>query len=249
VSERPLPDGLRFVGYLNRKPYLWIVDLATRTVHATHATLGSIPQGIDTLVPVDDWVAIACGPRWYRLEADLAGDLRPLSEAEVEAANQRRPDIPDAVHWTGTSDLLLPQPGDSDLVARHPAVKYWYGFCRYSPSRDLIAATASLEPAPPVGSYEDASRRGDHPARSALCLVDPVTGAVRLFRETFEGFGLPAWSADGRWIVIHAPFEAKKLYTAHRDDGDITAVAFKREPPTPLLDASLLGPLARQATS
>ena len=41
----------RFVGYLNRRPYLWLVDLTERVIAPAAPDLPHIPQGISELIP------------------------------------------------------------------------------------------------------------------------------------------------------------------------------------------------------
>ena len=53
----------RFIGYKNRRPYLWCVDLEQRTVKAA-SELDWIPQAIDDIVPLGDAVALRFGLRW-----------------------------------------------------------------------------------------------------------------------------------------------------------------------------------------
>ena len=78
----------RFVGYLERRPYLWLVYLATRSIEPA-AELRDFPQGIDEVVSLDTAVAVRCGPTWFALEPDLSGKGRPLTDAELFQATQR----------------------------------------------------------------------------------------------------------------------------------------------------------------
>ena len=63
----------RFLGCLNRRPYLWFVDTETRAIEPAAATLDAIPQGISEVVPFDEETAVGCGPHWFALGRDLSG--------------------------------------------------------------------------------------------------------------------------------------------------------------------------------
>ena len=82
------------MGYLNRRPYLWLVDLATQSIES-EAELRDVPQGIDEVIPLDAAVAVRCGPTWFALEPDLSGEGR----------RSRMPSCPwqlgGASQWTG----------------------------------------------------------------------------------------------------------------------------------------------------
>ena len=79
----------RLVGYDDRPPFLWYVDLDSRRVEPA-AELSRIPQGIDEIVPLDEAVALRCGPDWFALAPDLSGEFEPLSPLAVTSALQAR---------------------------------------------------------------------------------------------------------------------------------------------------------------
>ena len=63
---------------------------------------------------------------------------------------------------------------------------------------------------------------------------------MRPYRGTFEGFGIPAWSADGRRVVVGAPYEPKALFIASLGTDALDRVSFRRHAPSPLIDKDLL---------
>ena len=91
VASSMMPEMARFLGYLNRRPYLWWVDLERRIVEPA-AELKWIPQGIDEVVPLGDVVAVRCGPSWFGLRPSLTGggfDLPPADRVEAERRSSR----------------------------------------------------------------------------------------------------------------------------------------------------------------
>ncbi len=228
----------RFVGYLNRRPYLWFVDVENRAVEPA-AELRDIPQGIDEVVPVGTAVAVRCGRTWFALEPDLSGRGRTLTETEGALAEQRSarvrfPELPSVLD----RELVLPS-SNGDLHISHPAIAYWRFAATRSPDGRKFAIGGSTTPfvRPTRPIMEEPYR----PDPSVLALIDTATGAVRVCEGTFDNFCYPpAWSATGDLVAFGAPFEPKRLYTVRLGHEVLEAVPFKRNAPMPLLDSTLL---------
>ena len=227
------------MGYLNRRPYLWFVDLATRSIEPA-AELRDIPQGIDEVVPLDAAVAVGCGPTWFALEPDLSGKGRRLTDAELALATRRSVSVDwprePSVHERG---LVLPDRAGRARTVTHPEIAYWRPFATWAPDRQSFAVAGSTTPfvlpSAPIfsGTYE--------PEPSVLALVRVRDATVQICDGTFDDFCYPpAWTADGTLIVIGAPFEPKHLYTVRPEERVLHRVQFKRHAPMPLLDADLL---------
>ena len=229
----------RFVGYLNRRPYLWLVDLATRSIEPA-AELRDIPQGIDEVIPLDTAVAVRCGPTWFALEADLSGKGRPLTDAELSLATRRSvsvdwPREPSA-HERG---LVVPDRAGRTRTVTHPEIAYWRPFATWAPDRQSFAVAGSRTPfVPPSGPIFSGTYK---PEPSVLALVHVADATVRICEGTFDDFCYPpAWLAGGKLIVIGAPFEPSRLYTVRPEERVLRSVQLKRHAPMPLLDADLL---------
>lgn len=229
----------RFVGYLNRRPYLWLVDLATRSIEPA-AELRDIPQGIDEVVPLDVAVAVRCGPTWFALEPDLSGKGRPLTDAELSLATQRS----FSVDWPQEPSvyerrLVLPDRAGRTRTVAHPEIAYWRPFATWAPDRQSFAVAGSTTPfVPPSGPIFSGTYE---PEPSVLALVNVGDATVRICDGTFDDFCYPpVWSAGGKVIVIGAPFEPRRLYSARPEERVLQRVPFKRHVPMPLLDADLL---------
>lgn len=230
----------RFVGYLDRRPYLWLVDLATRSIEPA-AELSDIPQGIDEVIPLDTAVAVRCGPTWFALEPDLSGKGQPLKDAGLSAARQRSV----LVDWPRPPSvyerpLVLPENGDGrPRTVTHPEVAFWHHSGTWAPDRRSIAVAGSRTPFVPrsrplfSGPYE--------PTPSVLAVVDLEGASARVFEGTFDNFCYPpAWLRDGSLIVIGVPFEPRCLYAVRPEEAALQRIPFKRHVPMPLLDADLL---------
>ena len=231
----------RFVGYLERRPYLWLVDLATRSIEPA-AELRDIPQGIDEVVPLDTAVAVRCGPTWFALEPDLSGKGRPLTDAELSQATQRSV----SVDWPQEPSVyerrsVLPSQAGRTRTVTHPQVAYWRSFGTWAPDRQSFAVAGSTTPfVPPTGPILSGTYQ---PEPSVLALVHVRDASVQVCDGTFDNFCYPpAWLAGGKLIVIGAPFEPTRLYTVRRAERVLQRVQFKRHTPMPLLDADLLPP-------
>ena len=136
----------RFVGYLERRPYLWLVDLATRCIEPA-AEPRDIPQGIDEVVPLDAAVAVRCGPTSFALEPDLSGKGRPLTDAEVSLAIRRSV----LVDWSQEPSvyerrLVLPTQAGRTSTVTHPEIAYWRPFGTWAPDRQSFAVAGSTTP-------------------------------------------------------------------------------------------------------
>ena len=136
----------RFVGYLERRPYLWYVDLEDRVIEPA-AELRDIPQGIDDVVPLESAVAVRCGPTWFALEEDLSGQGRPLDRSEIALAERgsARVDWPEppSVH---DAELVVPSPNGSQRAVSHPAIAYWQTFGTWAPDARTIAVGGFTQP-------------------------------------------------------------------------------------------------------
>jgi hypothetical protein len=229
----------RFVGYLNRRPYLWLVDLATRSIEPA-AELRDIPQGISEVIALDAAVAVRCGPTWFGLEPDLSGEGRPLTDAELSSAARRSASVDwpqePSVYERG---LVLPGRDGRTRTVTHPAIAYWRPFATWAPDRQSFAVAGSATPfVPPSGPIFSGTYE---PEPSVLALVHVGDAAVQICEGTFEEFCYPpAWSVSGNLIVIGAPFEPRHLYTVRPEERILHRVEFKRHAPMPLLDADLL---------
>lgn len=236
------PDSMtRFVGYLERRPYLWFVDIEARAIEPA-AELRDIPQGIDEVVPLDKAVAVRCGPSWFALEPDLSGRGRSLSDTEFAAAKRRSV----WVDWPRSPsvydrELVLPGPNVEGRIVKHPQVAYWQRFGTWAPDRRTIAVAGSTSPF--VAPARPILSGPDEPVPSVLALVDVTTGTARVCEGTFDNFCYPpAWSQSGGRVVIGAPFEPKRLYVVRPEHAVLQRVPFRRHVPMPLLDSALLPP-------
>ncbi len=227
------------MGYLNRRPYLWLVDLATRSIEPA-AGLRNIPQGIDEVIPLDAAVAVRCGPTWFALEPDLSGEGRPLADAELSLATRRSVSVDwprePSVYERG---LVLPGRDGGTRTVMHPAIAYWHAFGTWAPDRQSFAVAGSPTPfVPPSGPILSGTYE---PKPSVLALVHVGDGSVQVCDGTFDNFCYPpAWSADGRMVVIGVPCEPRRLYIVRPEERVLQRVQFKRHAPMPLLDADLL---------
>lgn len=219
----------RYLGWLNRRPYLWWVDTSTRSVEPA-ATLTAIPQGVDEVVSLVDCVAVRCGPTWFGLNRSLSGDGFVLSEDERDEA-ERKSLYVEATWGAGVAPrdarVHIPLADGDTWELSHPKIGYWDLMGMLSPDRSALAITGY-----PMGAY-------DH-SRARLVVAHIGTRAVRIFEGAFHGFGHPAWSGDGREIVIGAPFEHKVLLQASLESATLTRIVFRREPPAPLISEALL---------
>ena len=230
----------RFVGYLNRRPYLWFVGIEDRVIEPA-AELREIPQGISEVVPLESAVAVRCGPTWFALESDLSGQGRPLDARELASAKrsstQVKWPVPPSVH---DRELVVPGPKGSRHVVSHPAVAHWSEFsATWGPDRRTIAVEGSTTPFSP--SLRPILEEPYRPDPRVLALIDRVTGTVRVCDGAFENFCYPpTWSMDGDLVALGAPFEPKRLYTVCPASAVLKVVLFKRHAPSPLVDAARL---------
>lgn len=177
------------MGYLNRRPYLWLVDLATRSIEPA-AELRDIPQGISEVVPLDAAVAVRCGPTWFALEPDLSGNGRPLTDSELSLAAQRSV----AVDWLREPSvyergMVIPGRGDRPRTVTHPAIAYWHTSGTWAPDRQSFAVAGSPNPfVPPSGPILS---RPYEPEPSVLALVHVGDGSVQVCDGTFDNFCYP----------------------------------------------------------
>ena len=245
VASSMMPEMARFLGYLNRRPYLWWVDLERRIVEPA-AELKWIPQGIDEVVPLGDVVAVRCGPSWFGLRPSLTGggfDLPPADRVEAE----RRSSRVSAVCGNGVAPMdarvRVPVADGEEWELTHPEIQRWSLWGTLSPNRRSLAVVGYTGPLPKSLSVADiADGRKHNPDPGALVIADLATRVVRRYRGTFEGFGVSAWSGDGRHVVVGAPFEPKALFIAPVEAKALERIEFRRYAPSPLLDADLLVP-------
>ena len=245
VPSGMMPGMARFLGYLNRRPYLWWVDLERRIVEPA-AELMWIPQGIDEVVPLGDVVAVRCGPSWFGLRPSLNGggfDLPPAHRVEAE----RRSSQVSAVWPKGVAPMdarvRVPVADGEEWEVTHPEIQRWAPWGTLSPNRRSLAVvgyTGSLPKSHSVADIADGTKHDPHPG--SLVIADLATRVVRPYRGTFEGFGVSAWTADGRHVVVGAPFDPKALFIAPVDANALERMEFRRHAPSPLLDADLLAP-------
>ena len=135
--------------------------------------------------------------------------------------------------------LVLPSQAGRTRTVTHPEIAYWRPFDTWAPDRQSFAVAGSTTPfVPPTrpilsGTYE--------PEPSVLALVHAGDASIEVCDGTFDNFCYPpAWSADGKLIVIGAPFEPTGLYTVRPAERVLQRVQFKRRAPMPLLDTALL---------
>jgi hypothetical protein len=220
----------RYLGWLNRRPYLWWVDIANRAIEPA-ANLTAIPQGIDELVPLVDCVAVRCGPTWFGISRSLSGDGFLLSETERDEA-ERKSLYVEAVWGPGVAPrdarVHLPLPDGNKWELSHPEIGYW----------DLSGTLSADRSAFAIGGYPPGSGKDLNTAK--LVVADIKTKTIHVFDGTFHGFGEPAWSADGLEVVVGAPFEHRVLLHASLDSTTLNRASFRRDPPTPLIHESLL---------
>ncbi len=228
---------LRFLGYHDRRPYLRLIDAEKRTVDAIGIT--RIPQGIDELVPLDGVLAVRCGPTWMGLATNLAGELRPLTPAEVVEASNKSAQL-NLLAWNhgkGDREWTLPV-GGVDLQLPQGDVHRWGYTASVSPDGNTIAVGACLTPEPEVPPSWEAPYE---PEVWSLVLVDVATGSATRCEGHFEGFPFPpTWTADSSVVVVGAPFDPKHLHVARRSAAALEAVSFRRQIAMPLLDASFV---------
>lgn len=230
--------GVRLIGYLNRRPYLWLADLDNRTVEPA-AELRRIPQGIDELIPFSGGVAVRCGPHSFVLESDLSGQGRPLLPEEAEEVGRRalNYDWPELPSHRDRVARVTDCDGHQHLI-EHPAVDHWGFGATWSPDRRWLALDGCTVPPPPprplfpLGEME--------PEPHVLVLFDRTDQTVRICEGTFDQSGHPMWATDGTTVVVGAAFEPKRLYVALLDELMLHPVAFKRHAPTPLVDTVVL---------
>ncbi len=231
----------RFLGYLEQRPYLWLVGLEGREAEPA-AELRHIPQGIDEVVALDTAVAVRCGPTWLALEPDLSGQGRPLTDAEVSLAKQRSV----RVQWptrlsVHDQQLVLPGVIAESKTVIHSKVAYWREFATWGPNRRTFAIAGSTVPFVPPTRPILSSPPVAEP--SVLAFVDVVDETVRVCEGTFTDFCYPpAWSKSGDVVVFGAPFEPKRLYSVRPEHGVLERVMFRRHVPMPLLDSRLFAP-------
>jgi hypothetical protein len=229
-----------YIGYHERAPFLWSVDMHRRRVEPV-ADLKRIPQGIDELVPLDEAVAYRCGPDWFALAPDLRGEPRPLSAAEAKVAEARSVEVEVLGDEDDDSLVRLERHGEVLAPLQHPQVAEWFLEATIGPDNRTVAVAGSLQPYEPRESFDEVLTTPYEPTPSVLALVDTWTGDVRLCEGTFDNFCyLPAWAADGTRLAFSAPFERTRLYTVDLSTCVLAPIDFRRHTPAPLLDAALL---------
>jgi hypothetical protein len=234
-----------FLGYSERRPYLWWVDTEERTTSQA-AALSSIRQGIDEIVPLDNLLAVSCGPRWYGLPPDLSGDLVPLAPSDEQAARERSHDVDVDEDWTGKATLVWR--GRPLGTITHPEVGQWYRFASMSPDGRTVAIGGSVIPRPAPAPLDEllsqpllTGRTYEAKYESVMALVDVESNEVRICEGRFDNFCYPpAWSADGTSLAFGAPFESKRIYLTSISDLALRPVDLGKHAPMPMLDARLL---------
>lgn len=223
----------RLLGYHERPPFLWHIDLDDRTVAATGLDLPDIPEGIDDLVPLDDSLAVGCGPEWFKVRRDLAGGAQSMTEGEIALARQRSFQVPWPDEVPAPSDLRIPTRDGGRRLVSHLQVAYWHPFPTWSPDRRHVAAGGSTAPRDegPL-DLTIATLQEYQPQRaSVLALIEVDTGDV-ICDGRFDNFCYPPlWSAQGDRVVFGAPFEPRRLYGVDVERGTINPVAFRRDMP------------------
>jgi hypothetical protein len=206
--------------------------------------LNEIPQGVDDLVPLDDVLAVRCGPHWFKVDLDLSGGPRALSKSEQLRAEDCSVQLPlgSTLDTANHRELVIPDRSGSHLTVTHPLVVRWEGFGTWSPDRSRIAVAGStVERQVPSGTFVEAIERPYVPWPSVLALIDVATGEVTICDGTFDNFCYPpAWTADGGHLAFGAPFEPKRIYTVDIANPILNVVKFKRHVPMPLLDVAFL---------
>ncbi len=221
------------------------MDIASRSIEPA-ATLEWIPQGIDEVVPLDDCVAVRCGPVWFGLDPSLSGDAFELSYPQQATAQRRSHDLPSA--WDDgkapkDARVRMPLPDGEEWEVVHTDIKRWGLTGTLSPDRQALAIVGFTVPQKETRSVVPHSLD-----RGSLVVADSLSRDVRVYGGTFGGFGKAAWSADGGEIVVGAPYEPRCLFTASIDSEAIQRVTFRRHAPTPLIDATLIPPTSRGRT-
>ena len=198
----------RFLGYLNRRPYLWWVDLERRIVEPA-AELTWIPQGVDEVVPLGDVVAVRCGPRaWFGLRPSLTGggfDLPPVHRVEAE----RRSSQVGAVWGNGVAPMdarvRVPDADGEEWEVTHPEIQRWSLWGTLSPNRRSLAVVGYTGPPPESLSVADISDGREH-----IRIPDPLS--LRTWRpgwcdrieapsrDSVSPLGLPM---AGTWLLGH----------------------------------------------
>jgi len=235
---------MRFLGWLNRRPYLWWVDLEKRIIEPA-AELTWIPEAISEVVPLDDALAVRCGPRWVGLAPSLAGDGFELSAAQRIEAERRSWQVR-SVWGKGVAPMharvVVPVKNGEAWELTHPDVRRWCLSGTLSPDRLSFAVVGYTGPLPKSLSIADiADGTKPDPDPGTLFVADLATRIVKRFRGSFEGFGIAAWSADGRHITVGAPFEPNSLFVGSLGVDALERIPFRRLVPSPLIDAELLG--------
>lgn len=232
----------RFVGYLNRRPYLWFVDLDAKTIESAAAQLRRIPQGVDELVPLDDVVAIRCGPDLFALDLSLVGEPRPLSASETVEARRRSTLLNVLAYNSGRAReaWAVPLPNGRGEV-RLEGVQQWGFGASLSPNRQTLALPVSMAPLPPDVPLAEALTRPWDPQPWTVALIDVATGSYRYCDGEFDEAPYPpVWRADGEVVVVGPPYDPRSIFSVDPDVGTLHQTRFRRHAPLPLLDASLL---------
>ena len=247
-NQPGLPEsGLQFVGYLNRRPYLWSVDLVNRTIEPAATALTSIPQGIDEIVPMGDSVGVRCGPLLSRLEPDLSGQLEPMSAADQTRMAARSHHVRVGLLQEGRAFLDFDD--RSEVALSDDRVGCWAMSATASPDRKLVAIGAETTTA----SEALAERLARHPNIVGslqvplpplpwmMFIVEVDSGRLTACEGTFENTCYPpAWDATGDWIAFGTPFDPRNLYVVHRTGGALHEIRFQRHAPMPMVDRQLL---------
>jgi hypothetical protein len=233
----------RFLGWLNRQPYLWWVDLETRIIEPA-AELSWIPEGISEVVPLDDALAVRCGPSWFGLPPSLTGDGFELPPAHRIEAERRSWEV-NSVWGKDVAPMharvVVPMQGGEQWDVTHPDIVRWSLSGTLSPDRHKLAVVGFTGPGSrPVSMAHLAKGKKPNLDPGILVIADLATRTVRTYRGTFEGFGIPAWSADGRLVVVGAPYEPMALFIAPAGTDALDRVSFRRHAPSPLIDEDLL---------
>ena len=147
----------RFLGWLNRRPYLWWVDLETRIIEPA-AELTWIPEGISEVVPLDDALAVRCGASWFGLPPSLTGDGFELPTAYRVEAERRSREF-SCVWGKGVAPMrarvVVPMPNGEEWEVRHPEIVRWNLWGTLSPDRRSLAVVGYTGPVPMPLSMAD----------------------------------------------------------------------------------------------
>jgi hypothetical protein len=124
-----------------------------------------------------------------------------------------------------------------DVLVEAPEVTEWHQCGSFSPDGSRLAIGGYLLP---LRVTDDVSVTAGPLAlrRSVMAVIDTNTGEAVVAGTYGEFAWIPAWRADGEWLVFAAPFQPRRLYGMRPDDPTLHEWRFTHEPPAPMLDVT-----------